>query len=107
MFAKSQRLCKSKDILLVLRKGVRSSTDFINCSYLVKTGTLSRATVIVDKKVSKSAVARNFSKRRVRAVLRSLSLKAGDLVVRLKPGAPDLEYAQLEREVRQCLQKIR
>ena len=83
MFPRAQRLRKSEEIIVVLRKGRRVQSGSVTCSFLRKAGNLSRVTVIVDTKVSKQSTVRNLLKRRVRAYLHSVKLPLGSL---LHPG---------------------
>lgn len=103
MFSQVERLHTTQDILFCLRQGKRRSFDLVQCSYLPKADKLGRVTVIVDTKVSKKAVMRNLLKRRARAILRTIGLPHGDLVIRLRPGTDKLEFQELERQIKSCL----
>lgn len=107
MFPQAQRLGSSQDIFFVLRKGRRCAAPAVTCSFVEKSATLGRVTVIVSTKVSKKAVTRNLLKRRVRAILHSRPLPSGDLVVRVDKKAVPLEFMELKNQLTQCLQKLR
>ena len=106
MFPASKRIHTTKDILHVLRHGARRNQAVVACSFVKKPGTVSRVAVIVDTKVSKKATVRNLCKRRVRAILQASVLPVGDLVVRLRPGAPDLTFGQLQANLTACLRSL-
>jgi ribonuclease P protein component len=106
VFPRAERLRTTKDILQVFRKGQRLSRGVVSCSFLKKTGTLVRVTVIVDTKVSKKAVVRNLLKRRVRAILAGLALPTGDIIIRLYKGADEVGFSLLTDQVRQCLNRL-
>lgn len=107
MFPRQNRLRKSEDIIAVLRKGRRSQSGPVTCSFQAKAGSLSRVTVIVDTKVAKKATARNLLKRRTRSWLHTLGLPKGDLIIRLRPGATNLDYAELGKRIEECLKSLR
>lgn len=102
MLPRANRLRRSDDIVAVLRRGSRRSSGPITA--YSSGGPTSRATVIVDKKVSKRAVVRNQVKRRIRAVLHE-QLPAGNVVIRAYPGAETLEFNVLREHVLKCLLK--
>ena len=67
---------------------------------------LTRIGISISQKVSKKAVVRNRIKRQIRAVLRQLlpRLSPGwQLIVVVRPGAQECDYAQFLRELEQLL----
>jgi ribonuclease P protein component len=106
VFPRAQRVRTSKDIVQIFRKGQKASRGVVSCSFLKKTGTLSRVTVIVDTKVSKKAVVRNLVKRRARSILASQTLPIGDIIIRLYKGADTVSFALLTEQIIQCLNRI-
>jgi ribonuclease P protein component len=65
-----------------------------------------RIGISISQKVSKKAVVRNRIKRQIRAILRQLlpRISSGwQLVVVVRPGAQECEYAQFLRELEQLL----
>jgi ribonuclease P protein component len=65
-----------------------------------------RIGISISQKVSKKAVVRNRIKRQIRAVLRQLLPRISpgwQLVVVVRPGAQECEYAQFLRELEQLL----
>ncbi len=105
MFPRSNRLQETKDILTVLRKGQRRTTPVVAATFLAKTGTVPRVTVIIDKKTAKLATARNKAKRRTRAALREVGLPQGDLVVRIQKGAAAQSFQVMKQAIEVCLSK--
>ncbi|MFH0831054.1 MAG: ribonuclease P protein component [Parcubacteria group bacterium] len=72
MLKRSERLARARDIEAVQRSGQTKRNAFFVVRYLIRPRSkLSRATVIVSKRVSKQAVVRNRLKRQVRALLSS------------------------------------
>jgi ribonuclease P protein component len=62
--------------------------------------------ISISQKVSKKAVVRNRIKRQIRAIFRQLLPKLSpgwQLVVVVRPGAHECEYAQILRELEQLL----
>lgn len=72
MFPKKNRLSKRSDVLLVLRRGRKIVTSVCDI-YLLRggLGEEPRVAIVVSKKVSKSAVARNKVRRIFREILRT------------------------------------
>jgi len=65
-----------------------------------------RIGISISQKVSKKAVVRNRIKRQLRAILRQLLpqiLPGWQLVVVVRPGAQECDYAQFLRELKQLL----
>lgn len=89
MFPKIHRLSKNRDIKKVFEKGRNFFTPLFILRFLPRVEGVSRFTVVVSVKVSKSAVRRNRIKRIVRENLkkRAKDLKIGDYMVSLKPKA--------------------
>jgi ribonuclease P protein component len=102
MLARAHRLRHTHDIVTTLRRGTRRSAGSVSAVYLSKPAPV-RATVIVDKKVSKRAVVRNKIKRRMRALLREQLPESGDLVVRAFPGAEKVPFPDLKQQLTTCL----
>lgn len=85
----TQRLRRQKEILCVFRKSLRYETAEFLLRVHKKGGLPGRATVIVPKKVSKSAVVRNRLRRQASEWFRT-SVKIGELpidcILTVKPG---------------------
>jgi ribonuclease P protein component len=107
MLPRERRVTQTSEIMAVFKRGRRFSIGPVVCSHLAKPGSMSRATVIVSKKVSKLAVTRNLLKRRARAVLERDSWAAGALVVQLHPSAKDESFAELQAQLKTCLRRLR
>jgi ribonuclease P protein component len=88
--AKNQRLRRQKDIERVFRRSRKLETDEFIIRIHKKSTIPGRATVIVSKKVAKSAVIRNKFRRRISEWLRQ-EVGIGeipiDCVISLKPAA--------------------
>ncbi|NEP58886.1 MAG: ribonuclease P protein component [Symploca sp. SIO2G7] len=73
---------------------------------LNKANSPTRIGISISQKVSKKAVVRNRIKRQLRAALRQLLpqiLPGWQLVVVVRPGAQECDYAQFLRELKQLL----
>ena len=86
---RTQRLRRQKEILCVFRKSLRYETAEFLLRAHKKSGLPGRATVVVPKKVSKSAVIRNRLRRQAGEWFRT-SVKVGELpidcILTVKPG---------------------
>lgn len=95
MFPKKNRLTSSHDILLVLKKGRKITTSVCNVYILESnSGEVPRVSIVVSKKVSKSAVVRNKMKRIFRGILRpniDALLKGARIVIVAKKEVLELE----------------
>ena len=105
MLPQKQRIHSSKEVLTVLKKGIKCRYNSLTLFYLPQTIQGIRATVIVDKKVSKLAVRRNRLKRQLRALLQTHSLRPGLYIVRGYPGAEKLSFEGLSAEWQQLLRR--
>ena len=101
MFPQALRLRKNNQILLVFRKGEKVRRGLLTLYFLPSQQPL--VTVIVDTKVSKSAVVRNRIKRQIRAVLQEQTLPQGMLIARAYPGQEKLTFLELQAQIIQCL----
>ena len=82
-------------------KGAKSLPS--NFSYRFSPAPETKAVISVSKKAAKLAVTRNLIKRRVRAVLRDLSLEPGTHLLIARAGAEKVKGAALEKELRELL----
>lgn len=118
------RLRYSRDFQAVYHKGIRRSGRYLTLRGLhqrpstvetpiqkvsppIEEGNIpTRIGISVSQKVSKKAVVRNRIKRQIRSIFRQLlpRLSPGwQLVVVVKPGAAECEYAHFLRELKQLL----
>ncbi|HVE80887.1 MAG TPA: ribonuclease P protein component [Candidatus Dormibacteraeota bacterium] len=108
MLAKQYRLRSGKDIAKVYRYGRYAGGGDLSIKYL-KTGLpVSRAVVVVGKKVSKKASVRNRIRRRVAADLykRWQTVDPGyDIVLSIHGDIADLPPASLSQKIEQALAK--
>ncbi|MEK7631860.1 MAG: ribonuclease P protein component [Patescibacteria group bacterium] len=90
MLPRIARLHADRDILRVLRQGIRRKHPYLQVTLAAGTARASRAAVVVSKQVSKRATDRNRLRRQVQAVLpKALALLPGpvDALIRLFPPA--------------------
>jgi len=108
MFTRANRLSKTKDVELVMKRGQSFFSPHFVIKHL-KQASGYRLTVVVSTKVSKSAVKRNRIKRVLRDELRNnlKRLKPGDYALIVKPAAAKLESVLLRQQMMQLLQKVR
>ncbi|NET58940.1 MAG: ribonuclease P protein component [Symploca sp. SIO2E6] len=120
----AHRLKHWRDFRTVYQKGIRRSRRHLTLRGLRKyTKVVEKATqrrsikineeppptrigISISQKVSKKAVVRNRIKRQLRAALRQLLpqiLPGWQLVVVVRPGAQECDYAQFLRELKQLL----
>lgn len=110
MLPKENRLKKSVDFDKVYKKGQFFGTRQISFKYLENNLPVTRVGFVVGTKVDKKSTGRNLLKRRMREVVRLNldKLKTGyDVVILAKPGAMELEYADIERDIIFALKKAR
>lgn len=110
MLARSLRLRHSRDIERVYKQGRYGASDYLSVKVLQGRGQISRATVVVAKKVSKKAVVRNSLRRRILEILARhwQRIQPGcDIVVTVKQDASDLAPTALDSEVVQALTKAK
>ncbi|OGF98043.1 MAG: ribonuclease P protein component [Candidatus Glassbacteria bacterium RBG_16_58_8] len=101
------RLHRRKDILRVIREGWRIRRDSFELAWLQGEEQTLRIAVVVPL-MGKRAVDRNRLRRRIRdAIDRAavpIDLK-GDAVLRARRGAYDLEFQEIQIEVKQILSR--
>jgi ribonuclease P protein component len=121
---KAHRLRHWRDFQAVYQKGIRRSGRYLTLRGLPRRTSAADAStprtlqppnedkpatrigISISQKVSKKAVVRNRIKRQIRAALRQLLPKLSpgwQLVVGVRPGAQECEYAQFLRELEQLL----
>jgi ribonuclease P protein component len=109
MISKNQRVNKTlfKDLAKKPKKSLFG--DFCTISYtLDKSLIKSRFSVVVSKKVAKTAVSRNLIKRRFYAVIESLPVPQNPYIaiVYVKKEAVKASFTQISAEVNSILSKI-
>ena len=110
MLPKENRITKDKEFQKVYRKGEFFGTKLIHFKYMRNNLPNTRVGFVIGKKVHKSAVRRNLLKRRMRAVFRLnlAKIKPGyDIAVIAKPGAIELDYEEIEKNLLFALKKIK
>lgn len=109
MLPKENRLTKTRDFDNVFKKGRFFGTKFLSFKYATNSFPDTRVGFVVSTKVSKSAVKRNRLKRRMREVIRLnlAKIESGyDISIISKPGAAEMEYGEIERDLLFALGKI-
>ena len=106
MFPKENRLKKTKDFDKVFSKG----RSFKKRLFILKKNKnsfgFSRLGFIVNKKVSKKAVIRNKTKRRMRETVKNLFPKiekGWDIVLTALPGIEKEEFGELKKNIEEIL----
>jgi len=109
MFQSTQRLKRTKEISKVFKLGRSYFLAGLGIKALENTSSFTRATVFVSKKVSKRAVIRNRVKRQIREILKAATkdTKACDLIVICQPAVVNMEFAELEKAIKQIIAKLK
>jgi ribonuclease P protein component len=105
MLAKSNRVARGADFRAAMRGGRRVRTAHLTV-HLAGTGE-TRFGFVIPKTVG-IAVVRNRVRRRLRTINREVLAtrpQDGDVVVRVLPGAADVDWAQLRTEFLEALER--
>lgn len=103
-----QHRLPSPEFRNVLKSGKKSFSASLTLKFRENKITISRFGFIVSTKFNKRATARNRAKRLMREAVRLnlQQIKPGyDFIFSMKGGAPELEYAGMEREIKEILLK--
>jgi len=106
MLPKENRLKKTKDFDKVFCKGKSFKKRLFILKKIKNSFGFSRFGFIVNKKVSKKAVIRNKTKRRMRETIKSLFSKiekGWDIVLIAIPGIEKEEFGELEKNIEETL----
>ena len=109
MLPKENRLQKTRDFDVVFKKGRFFGTKFLSLKYMENGLAHTRVGFVISTKISKSAVKRNRLKRQMREIFRLNldKIKSGvDISVIAKPGATELDYMELEKDILWVLKKV-
>jgi len=109
MFPKYQRIQKG-DVLSVIKEGASYHSPSFLLKMLKNPLKTTLFTVIVSKKVAKTAVLRNKNKRRLREIIKKQSGKIPQgyfYVVTLKKDLNKSVFADIENETKELLAHIR
>jgi len=109
MLPKENRLTKNTDFQAVYKKGKFFGTKLIHFKYMKNSLPNTRVGFVIGTKVSKSAVKRNKIKRQMRDIFRLKldNIKKGyDIAVIVKPGAIDMDYDEIVKNIDWALSKI-
>lgn len=102
MLPKTHRLRLKKDFDRIFKRGKFISHKFFTAGFAANDLPVSRMTVVVAKKVSKSAVIRNSVKRKATEVLRLnlVKIKTGfDMVFLVMPEIKGKNYWEIEKAI--------
>lgn len=101
MLAAGQRLRRSDDFRVVMRRGGKAGTQSV-VVYLAQTGNAKSIAGFAVSRAVGGAVTRNLIKRRLRSIMADLlpALPAGTgVVVRALPAAAETSFARLQTDV--------
>jgi len=101
VLAAGQRLRRSSDFSVVMRRGAKAGTQTV-VVYLAQTGDATSMAGFAVSRAVGGAVVRNLIKRRLRAIAADLlaSLPTGSsMVVRALPAAAAVPFSQLQRDM--------
>jgi ribonuclease P protein component len=104
MFKKANRLT-TKEFSHYFKTGKRHNYQHLSIIFS-KSDTL-KVSVVVGKKVAKSAVKRNMLKRRVLAALRQADLSVGSYIFLLKPNFSSLPKKTAEENINESIALFR
>jgi ribonuclease P protein component len=108
VLAAPNRLRKAYDITRVYRRGSYGGSGTLSVKALATGAPVSRATIVVAKKISKRAVVRNLIRRRLAGILRDewQTVRPGyDIVVTVHQDISALEAKALKDALTQALRK--
>ena len=110
MLPKEHRLKKEKDFERVLKKGKSKKGDFLILRVVKNNLKTIRIGVVVSRKVSKKAVLRNKTKRKLREAARAniKKIKPGyDLVFFTKKGIEKKSFSEIKKEVEKLIARAK
>lgn len=110
MLPRAHRLTATSEIEQIYKHGRRVFHPLIRLVYCPGAQVVSRATVVVSKRVDKRAVERNRLKRIIRALLpellASLTRLPRDLVIIVQPSARGATQLQLATALHELIKKV-
>ena len=104
------RLKKDKDFNRILRKGKRFNEEILSLIILKNKLKETRIGLVVSKKISKKAVVRNKTKRRIYSLIRGklLNIKNGfDLLIITKPKIKDKNFFEINKIIDKAFKKVK
>ncbi len=108
MLSKQFRLTKEKDFENAFKKGASFFTKILGIKYIKNNLDDSRFGIIVGKKISKKATARNKIKRQIREILRLhvSQIKNGyDIIIITRDSILDSDYDKIEKNIEYAFEK--
>ena len=110
MLPKEYRLKRKKDFEGVFKKGKSRTGDFLILRVVKNNLKVSRIGVVVSRKVSKKAVLRNKTKRKLREAARAdiKKMKPGyDLIFFTKKGIEKKSFSEIKKEVEKLIARAK
>ena len=108
MLSATNRLRKAYEITRVYRRGSQGGSGILSAKVLGNGLSVSRAVVVVSKKVSKRAVVRNRIRRRLTGILREQwqTVRPGyDIVVTVHQDVAETEASELKAAIETALKR--
>ncbi|PCI28834.1 ribonuclease P protein component [Candidatus Kaiserbacteria bacterium] len=94
---------KTKDVQEVISKGKSKHFEHVSVRS-IKTSSPTKATVVISKKVEKTAVGRNRIKRRVREILKEVKLpNERTIIIYAKKGINEIKREALKVEIQEAV----
>ena len=107
MLPKTNRLFQKKDFVSLKNKGIRKQSQTFGLLYLATSNSSSRVGIIVSKRISLKASARNKAKRWLReAAYRQMPGKSFDLLFLAKKEVLASTFAKVNEEVKEIFSQI-
>ncbi len=115
MFARANRLTRSKDVQRVYKAGSRAATRHFLIGVTPSRQSLPRFAVVISKKAAKKAVERNRTKRLIRQAIQELMvdvtwqarLSKRDWVITVhRAPEGELRLAEVKGELERCFERL-
>lgn len=98
---------KKKDLEAVFKKGKTKTSKLVFLKILKNNLDNNRFGIVVSKKISKKAVNRNKTKRRLREIIRQAHIKPGfDIIIIAKPEIIDKNYQDIKNELEDLFKNL-
>lgn len=108
MFEQKNRIKKKKEIEEILKKGKNFKQDLLVLKTKKNSFNFPRFGIIVSKKVSKKAVIRNKTKRRIREIIKPLikTFNNSDNLFIVLPGLEKKQFKEIKETIGKLLKKL-
>jgi len=108
MLKKENRLKKKKDFDSVYKKGKTIAGKLIFLKILKNNLDINRFGFVVSKKISKKAVIRNKTKRKLREIIKKEIIKKGfNIIINTNPEILNKDYNEIRLEIRNLFKKAK